>query len=115
MGAYKQPWFHQILRFQNLTASGHAFDQADFDQTIALLPKLKPETAYKYIQQQAVHNTIELAKQYNEQSINTGILWTGTTTRGLMQLTDWKPASTAIGRRMRSELAKPVLDRHGSE
>ncbi len=110
LGAYKQDWFHTLLRFQELTASRMPFDAEDFESFIAeASQKRSPHDAYRMIIDRTLKNVSGLANKYAEQEKEqrVGALWSGNTVHEITGLTELRPAETAIGRRHRAEALLP--------
>lgn len=110
-GAHKASWFHSILRFQELTASLKQFNEEEFNEFISELLEFEDsKDAYKFVANRTLTHTKELAKVYSKTSkpYISGALWSGTITHELIDMTDLKPATTAYGRRHRSEQEIPA-------
>jgi len=106
LSAFKQPWFHSILKFQELTASARDFNKEEFDSFIKKLKDCKTmEEAYRLVIDRILTNLSELAQIYQKTSKAhiTGALWSGNIADALIELTELKEASTSLGKKFRKE------------
>ncbi|MDP2671036.1 MAG: hypothetical protein Q8P13_01065 [bacterium] len=110
LGAYRQEWFHSLLRFQELTSSARDFDEVEFNSFIERVKNAPTEQeAYRMISQRTLLNIGGLADKYKQQGRESwsGALWSGNINHELTTLVDLRPASTALGRRDREEKLNP--------
>lgn len=110
MEAYAQPWFHSILRLQELTWSSTGYDGDEFQEFLKNVSNAKnPQEAYRLISQRGIGHISSLAARYKEigKDERTGALWSGNIAHELTGLTDPRPATTEYGRRHRDEAQKP--------
>jgi hypothetical protein len=111
----RSPWFHQILRFQELTASPDPFSRDRFEMLIneiSSAPSFKE--AYQEVFDRCLRGRVgPLATHYRADNHPewVGALWSGNIDHELTTLASWRPASTAVGRRLRSELVIPPWER----
>lgn len=108
--AYKQEWFTEIVKLEELLYSREMFDQTDFDRfIISLRESSSPFDAYKLISSRMYPSLRELAEKYKQEGKEerVGTLWSGNLVHELINLTEHKPASTAYGRRHRQERMTP--------
>ena len=111
LSAYKKPWFHSALKFQELTASAHPFDEKEFNDFTKKLDRSKNlKEAYRLVMDRTLKNVSELADVYmkNSKSNVTGALWSGNLAHELTALTDLKPADSIMGKKHRKEQEKPL-------
>ncbi len=108
--AYTKPWFHALLKFQELTASGQPYNAEEFNKFIAKLSRTKDlKEAYKAVMARTLSRVSELAKVYSKTSKShiSGALWSGNIAHELTALTDLRPATTAYGEKHKKEQEVP--------
>lgn len=113
--AYTKPWFHSILKFQELTASAKPFDEKDFNDFIAKLSEAKEsKDAYMLAIDRILKNIGDLADEYAKKSRSnmSGALWSGNIAHELMTLIDLRPADTTYGKKHREEKSLPLWMRN---
>ena len=112
-GAYKQVWFQNILKFQELTASSKQFNQEEFDAFLKQIETSDLKTAYRLIAQRTLEHIGELADVYKREGKEDriGALWSGNVSHELIGMVDLKPAITTFGMRHREEQLRPEPDR----
>lgn len=111
LSAYAKPWFHSVLKFQELTASAQLFDKEEFDGFIAKLNSSKDlKGAYGLVMDRTLKNVSGLASVYMQSSKPhiTGALWSGNLAHELTALTDLKPADSIMGKKHRKEQEAPL-------
>jgi len=110
VGAYKQPWFHSVLRFQELTGSPSDFNEEEFQQFLTqVLNAESAKAAYQKIFQRTLGNISKLTGKYKDEGRDNriGALWSGNTAHELIGLTDLRVPETAYGIKHRGEKLKP--------
>jgi fructosamine-3-kinase len=110
-GAYKKPWLHSILKFQELTASAQPFNAEEFNKFILKLSRAKDlKEAYKSVMNRTLRQVSDLATVYGKtnKSHISGALWSGNIAHELTALTDLKPATTTYGDRHKKEQEMPL-------
>ncbi len=113
MGAYKEGWFQELLRFQDLTAAPGAFNKEAFDAFLVELGSKKlEEKPYSLIARRMLIHVGELGQQYHKAGRNdrAGALASGNVTNELIKLRDMKPARTKECTAVRAGLVDPRFD-----
>lgn len=107
VAAFKQTWFHTILKFHALTWSP-SFDPQEFAEFIANLKTQNSDlAAYKLIFDREMGNIDNLRKIYKQKDRkDKGALWSGNIAHELISLHDPKPATTQVGKRLREDRLK---------
>lgn len=109
--AYRQSWFHEILKFQELIASGQPFDEIKFQAYVqSVVEERSFQKAYQKIMEHTLTNVTDLTEHYKAAgtSYRSKSLWSANTIRQLIGLVDLKPAETEVGRRRRKEMLTHV-------
>lgn len=113
MTAYRQPWFHSILRFQELTCSSLEFNKSEFDQFLSNVSHtVFGQPAYQLISHRLFGNTDALQRSYREkgEAHRAKMLMSGDVSHELVNLVNAKPAETAVGRRLRRDFSRLGTD-----
>lgn len=110
-GAYQEKWFASLLKFQELIGSPK-FDEQQFQTYLQSVTSQKySEDAYKLISAHTLKNIRDLTVGYKQKGrTDTGALWSGNTAHELIDLTEFKPAKTEQGRKIRDKKLKQIAD-----
>jgi len=116
-GICQSGWFHELLRFNELTFSARKFDGREFRAFIRKLKKAQTESmeeARSLVFERVASSIFALARIYSKEgSIQMkDALWSGNVSHELLGLVDLRPATTAVGERYRRELQKPPWERN---
>jgi hypothetical protein len=113
LGSHREPWLQEVVRFHMLTTSADSYTPEQIDIFIDNLAKGSAAEAYRQISKYTVSNLATLAKRYP--AATTGFLWTGTPAGALLELVDWKPPTTAVGKRLYEDWTKPEYRRRSGD
>ena len=114
LSAYKKKWFHELIKFEQLTMSPRTFDEKQFQQFVDTITQSDMRTAYRLVQERALDDIYHLAKHYKEKGKTERIeaLWSGNIIDALIELAaDLKPAESIAGEKFRQEDLKPFHER----
>lgn len=114
LSAYKKGWFHELIKFQQLTISPHAFDEKLFEQFIDTIMQSDMRTAYRLVQEHALDDIYHLAKHYKEKGKTERVeaLWSGNIIDAFVELAaDLKPTESIAGEKFRQEALQPFHER----
>lgn len=113
MAAYRQEWFQQVLKFQELTSSPKDFEEEDFNKFLGEVHASDFQTAYRLIFQREIDHIGQLTGKYRDEGHSNwaGALWSMNVAHELIGLTDLRPADTTYGKKHRAELQTPAYAR----
>lgn len=99
--AYREPWFHEVLKFHELTNNPTGYNLAELTKYISDVKKEHTEGAYKLIGNRTVHTMNTLRKIYKEEGYARWgeMLWSGNLSKELIGLADLREPTTAEGKR----------------
>lgn len=109
-GMRGMPWFHEIVRFQELTSSPNEYNKAEVDAFIAQVSNAgSAEQASKMISDRTFEHLYALSKKYMDQGRPdwNGALWSGNTSYQLTIHPAFRNAESLVGERAKKEQSVP--------